>query len=172
MHVSLNLRERAVSRYLSKFKVGNGHQIHLNIKKFKLLQVDMKNKSNTELESCKVALLRKAQDLDNHWCWSFFMKLNKPQREISAAATSPGSTFSIRSLLSVSTRSSAFSRRSPSCDTFDPSNQGPRIDTAFVSRFSVRRSFNSLGLQARDKVDMLEVSTINIFLTESTRKWS
>ena len=98
------------------------------------------------------------------------MKLNKPQREISAAATTPGSTFSIRSLLSVSTRSSAFSRRSPSCDTFDPSNQGPRIDTAFVSRFSIRRGFNSLGLQARDKVDMLEVSTINIFLTESTRK--
>ena len=68
MHVSLYLRERAVSRYLSKFKVGNGHQIHLNIKKFKLLQVDMKNKSNTEPESCEVVLLRKAQDLDNHWC--------------------------------------------------------------------------------------------------------
>ena len=63
----------------------------------------MKNKSNTEPESCEVVLLRKAQDLDNHWCWSFFMKLNKPQREISAAATTPGSTFSIRSLLSIST---------------------------------------------------------------------
>ena len=64
----LNVRERAVSRYLSKFKVGNGHQIHLNTKKFKLLQVDMKNKSNTKLESRVVALLRKAQDPDNHWC--------------------------------------------------------------------------------------------------------
>ena len=84
------------------------------------------------------------------------MKINK-QREISAAATTPGSTFSIRSSLSVSTRPSAFSRRSPACDTCDPSNQGPRIDTAFVSRFSIRRGFNSLGLQARDKVEMLEV---------------
>ena len=78
-------------------------------------------------------------------------------------ATTPGSTFSIRSSLSVSTRSSAFSRRTPACDTCDPSNQDPRIDTAFVSRLSVRRGFNSLDLQARDKVNMLVVSTINIF---------
>ena len=78
-------------------------------------------------------------------------------------ATTPGSTLSIRSSLSVSTRSSAFSRRTPACDTCDPSNQDPRIDTAFVSRLSVRRGFDSLDLQARDKVNMLVVSTINIF---------
>lgn len=40
-------------------------------KKFKLLQVDIKNKSNTELESWEVALLH------NHWCWSFFMKIKE-----------------------------------------------------------------------------------------------
>ena len=85
-------------------------------------------------------------------------------------ATTPGSTFSIRSSLSVSTRSSAFSRRTPACDTCDPSNQDPRIDTAFVSRWSVRRGFNSLDLQARDKVNMLVVSTINIFFSWNLRE--
>ena len=82
-------------------------------------------------------------------------------------ATTPGSTFSIRSSLSVSTRSSAFSRRTPACD---PSNQDPRIDTAFVSRLSVRRGSNSLDLQARDKVNMLVVSTINIFFSWNLRE--
>lgn len=85
-------------------------------------------------------------------------------------ATTPGSTFSIRSSLSVSTRSSAFSRRTPACDTCDPSNQDPRIDTAFASRLSVRRGFNSLDLQARDKVNMLVVSTINIFFSWNLRE--
>lgn len=82
-------------------------------------------------------------------------------------ATTPGSTFSIRSSLSVSTRSSTFSRRTPACD---PSNQDPRIDTAFVSRLSVRRGSNSLDLQARDKVNMLVVSTINIFFSWNLRE--